>query len=319
MNTLKIPIHVFTELKANYNDQEWWHDRAMHYLVRPFHQRVYPGYRDGIQIMDEDWDVLIVLDACRFDLFEEVFDIDRFDSYQTKTSLGSATTEWTARNFAGNEHGDTVYVSANPFTTTVAGNSFHNLIEVWDGAFDEGLKTVPPEAVADAAVVAGEEHPNKRMIVHFMQPHYPFIGSRKFGSMGFDPDAMVNDTIGDDLMTPWVAIKDGIANRDEVWKAYRQNLEIVMNSVYRVTDTVSGRTIITSDHGNMIGERGWPIPIPVYGHPVGLRYPQLVEVPWAVLEDRERRQVTNDGIQPVAVGDRGVINDRLRDLGYLQE
>ena len=75
--------------------------------------------------MEEDWDTFIVLDACRADFFEEVADFSWFDSYTSRVSLGSHSSEWTRKNFAEREFPDTVYVSANPHTSLIVGGNFH--------------------------------------------------------------------------------------------------------------------------------------------------------------------------------------------------
>lgn len=73
--------------------------------------------------MEQDWDTLIVLDACRHDLFETVVDIDQFDEYRHVVSLGGATPKWTRRNFAEETFSDTVYVASDPYTSKIAPNS----------------------------------------------------------------------------------------------------------------------------------------------------------------------------------------------------
>jgi len=47
---------------------------------------------------------------------------------------------------------------------------------VWGNEWDEEYKTILPGDIAAAAHDAYETCPNKRLIVHFMQPHVPFIG-----------------------------------------------------------------------------------------------------------------------------------------------
>jgi hypothetical protein len=79
---------------------------------------------------------------------------------------------------------------------------------------------------------------------------------------------------------------------------------------------VDGRTVITSDHGNLVGERAWPVPVRLYGHPEGIRHPALVKVPWAVIEGDGRRAVVDEGVHAVTGEADEVVEQRLRDLGY---
>ena len=47
-----------------------------------------------VNMMEEDWDFLIVLDACRFDYFSEFYG-DFFDGkLEKKISAGCSTVEW---------------------------------------------------------------------------------------------------------------------------------------------------------------------------------------------------------------------------------
>jgi hypothetical protein len=307
------------EIAANYDDRRWWKQRITHRLIGGAHS-IYPGYGDAVHVMEADWDNLLVLDACRYDLFEEAVDLDRFDEYRRVQSLGSATPEWTRKNFAGRSFGDTVYVSGNPQTTKHAPDSFHELVAVWREAFDEEYRTVMPGDVADGVREASAAFPDKRLIGHFMQPHRPFVGSDDlyFGGM-YDPDSIVDDD--SDVIDgrtgprdPWMALEEGETTLDRLWTAYRENLDLVMEEVWSLVNDLDGRTVITSDHGNLIGERGWPVPLKLYGHPTNVRLDGLVTVPWAVI-DGERRTVTDEGTT-IDQADMDTVENRLSDLGY---
>ncbi|MGN8214487.1 hypothetical protein [Halococcus salifodinae] len=314
MNARRLVRYAVDELATHYDDGQWWKDRLVQRIVRPFQTRVHPG-DGGIGVMDEEWDTLVVLDACRADLFETVADADAFDDYRRVTSRGSMTAEWVRRNFADESFGDTVYVSANPHVSLAAGDSFHELVEVWRTAFDEDEQTVLPEAVVDATLAAHERHPDKRLICHFMQPHYPFVGyERRF--TGWHPDRIAGpERRSPDAEDPWQAIERGTADRDEVWAAYAENLELVLEHTADLAAELDGRTVLTTDHGNAIGERAWPLPLRLYGHPEGLRLPALVRVPWATI-DGERRTVVDEGTHSVSAAEGDDVERRLRALGY---
>jgi hypothetical protein len=228
---------------------------------------------------------MVVLDACRADYFERSVDLDRFDEYQSRVSLGSHSSEWTRRNFQGGAFGDTVYVSANPHTALEAGDAFHHVVELWETDFDDDAGVVRPEVVRDAAIDAHEEFPDKRLIVHFMQPHGPFIGSENAGEY---------------------------ADETEYWQAYTDNLEYVLPYADDVIDAVPGKTVVTADHGQAHAT-GFADALGLGGHKPRLRLPGLVEVPWAVL-DGERREI-RAGETSQAQGEQ--VQDRLEDLGYL--
>jgi hypothetical protein len=90
--------------------------------------------------------------------------------------------------------------------------------------------------------------------------------------------------------------------------------------LYHVTDfleELSGKTVITSDHGNYVGEKASPIPIREYGHPRGLYDEPVVKVLWLVQQSGTRREITaGDSEDRLDNQDQDVVADRLRELGY---
>lgn len=329
MRLTRLPGYVFQELREHYDEPFWWRNRLLHRIVGPFHLNVYPTRRGSVDVTAADWDTLVVLDACRTDLFEERAQLDRYDEYRTVTSRGSATQEWTLQNWAGGAYGDTVYVTANPFVSREVGDSFHELYEPWLTHFDEASRTVRPEATTEVAIAGHEAHPDKRLVVHYMQPHHPFLSAPDLQFRGWDiPDfddwtehkdetGLAREQRDGHPHTPWEALYLGTVSREDVWRAYAENLDLALDAVEDLLAAVDGRTVVTSDHGNMLGERTWPVPMRVYGHPTGVRNPELVDVPWAVVESGSRPRVTSDRVRSTSESESGVVADRLQDLGYV--
>jgi hypothetical protein len=80
-----------------------------------------------------------------------------------------------------------------------------------------------------------------------------------------------------------------------------------------------GKTIITADHAELLGERDVPIPIARCGHGEHTYLDKLVEVPWLVRQNGNRKSLQSENkIQDNRhkVSEQKV-NDRLADLGYL--
>lgn len=300
--------YVLGEILQHYDDWYWWRHRYEHRVAAVFQQRMWND--DGIRVVDADWDTLMILDACRADLFEEVTDTARFTEYRRVRSLGSSTPEWTKRNFAGGEFGDIIYVTGNPQISKYAGDAFHDVIEVWDGAFDGERKTVLPERVAEATRDALDRYPNKRIVAHFMQPHTPFLRRDEI----FPDGHGVTDAVLDESPEEFKTMLDAVG-RDVVWDAYADNLRVALNEVEPLLAELSGRTVVTSDHGELFGERGPPLYLRHYGHKTGIRHPALVEVPWAVAEQGARRRVRDDGTANTK-SDTDKIERQLKMLGY---
>jgi len=271
--------------------------------------------------MSEDWDNLILLDACRFDQFERLNTIG--GDLQTRISLGSATPEFLTKNFDGEIHHDTVYVTANPmYQTKNLKSVFHEVIDVWESGWDDQLKTVQPERMVKATLEAYEEFPSKRIISHFMQPHYPFIGdsAREIGDhAGYELAyrRVQGEDATRDHSTVWTLLDEDKVDVEAVWKAYDENLKIALSHVERLVSTSDKKTVVTSDHGNLVNERITPFGKRVSGHPIGTYTDELRKVPWLVVDSETRKQIHAEEPQEHTNGDSDVVTDRLADLGYV--
>lgn len=280
-----------------------------------FHTRLGSRHNpEGLEVFDADWDTLVILDGCRYDLFEARSELP--GTLTKQYSQGSGTVEFLKANANGRDLRDTVYVTSNPmlyrFSEKIGAN-FHDVINVWqeDGWADE-YRTVLPETMNDYARQAAEKYPNKRLVVHYIQPHYPFIGP--FGREHFDFEEL---DIWPKILTDELDISD-----EDIWRAYAENFDIVAEHIEDLLTEISGKTVVTSDHGQMIGERAFPIPMREYGHPLGLYTDELVAVPWLEYTNGERRTVTAEApaqaTQDQDAVDDDVVAQRLRNLGYAE-
>ena len=316
-----------TNLKRHWNDRSWWRDIGFPYAVRTAVVQPYFRYlaRDeGVAVVDEDWDNLLVLDACRYDMFHDHNIIE--GELETRISRGSNTEEFLRRNFGEGRFDDIVYVTANPQVDVRLDAPFHDVVSVWRDAWDDDLNTVLPEAMVDATLRAQEQYPDKRLVSHFVQPHYPFVGEA--GRALFENQAGIElsrrmatgDTAASDHLNVWDLLQRGKVAERDVWEAYCENLQVVLPHVQRLVDGLSGRTVVTSDHGNLVGEYPHPCPVPLkmYGHPPGVYAESLVRVPWLVVEGETRRTVVAESnpVRPDQSSD-DEATERLRDLGYL--
>ncbi|MDB2239110.1 hypothetical protein [Halorubrum ezzemoulense] len=275
-------------------------------LVRPF---VFDTFPDESHV-DTDWDNLIILDGCRYDTFQEYNPFS--ESVKEGVSNASHTTDFLTKNLLGDQS-DTVYVTASPQVTKCE-SRFHTVVHVWQKTWDEELRTVPPQSVTEAAIQALEEYPNKRLVVHYMQPHYPFIGPT-----GRELETHATFTGGlrkREHPSIWEMLSSGEVSREEVKKAYEENLEIVLDKVVTLTGQIDGKTVITSDHGNLFGERVSPLPVRIYGHPSNLPAKGLTSVPYVELEHDKRRSLSK-GNREEQEEEHKEVKSRLEDLGYV--
>ncbi|MGB9931513.1 hypothetical protein [Haloarcula amylolytica] len=291
-------------------------------LNRIYHQGL--GFRsrpanpdDGIDIVREDWDTLILLDACRFNAFDELLS-DLPGELTRVESKASATGQFLRANFSDRELHDTVYVTANPQLYRVQDGTdgaapinvdFHDQIEVWQDNWHEEHGTVMPEEVTEAALRAAEQYPHKRLIVHYLQPHTPYVGETGIGKLPTEYTSL------------WGAFRKGEVDVElETAKvAYRENVELLRPHVARLLSELNGKTVVTADHGELLGERDSPIPIRRFGHPAHTDHPKLINVPWLVHERGSRRRIVSErpsGETDNRSVDSDVVANRLRDLGY---
>lgn len=267
------------------------------------------GYRSGRSAYEHEWDVLVILDACRVDLLREVADSYEFvESVGTHPSPASMSRTWMERTFAlkyAEQVHSTVYVTGNPYSADVLdADEFESIDEVWRYAWADDEGTVLPRPITDRAIETWRTREPNRLVVHYMQPHYPFVPTSL--GRGIDLDAFDEE----DTTSVWKRLQSGKIDNDEMWAAYRENLEYVLEDVELLLNSIDAETVVISaDHGNAFGEAG------IYGHPHDVPLNCLRTVPWV-----ETTAVDTGKYEPeVERADTSAddeVADRLEALGY---
>ena len=291
-------------------------------MNRAYHRR--GGIRsenlDGIHVFEEDWDTLVILDACRHDMFEEINTIS--GKYSTKVSRASSTVEWLQANVDGRDLSDTVYVTANPQLERNREKldvCFHDVLNVWlDNGWDNDTGTVLADTMTEAAIRSFEKYPHKRLVIHYMQPHYPFVPAEtEFDKKHLSSIESGGDNASSENVWSQKFIGELDRSRADLWDIYTDNLKYVLEHVESLLENIPGKSVITSDHGNYVGERASPIPIREYGHPRGIYDDVVVKVPWLVCENGDRRNILKDTTREATSSiDSEIVSNRLEDLGY---
>jgi hypothetical protein len=220
---------------------------------------------------------------------------------------------------------DTVYVSSNPHICGrrcvwgfCAGEKFHHVIDVWDKNWNDELGTVLPMDVSIEALKAFYRYPGKRLIIHYLQPHAPYLTCRTVGfrkpsleerdlfhlhhplkntmryrtwlrlrtvinyitinlfDVGKGPAWKLGELMGLPPESPLDACRR-IYGVEGLRRCYVENLRGVLEaSTPLIKDLLSSGAdvVITSDHGEFLGER-WS-----YGHWPRSKRPILRLVPW---------------------------------------
>ena len=286
---------------------------------------VFSRHAPGTNIYDREWDLLIILDACRIDALREVAsEYDFLGPISSHMSQGSSSPEFMAANFTReyiNEVQETAYISGNAHSEfvfenrrfpekqkeayfsatdwkTVHGSDFGLLDHVW--RYTERMDAGPcdPANLIDRAVRVGREDDFDRTIVHFHQPHAPYVShpSRK----GREPTEVEKD--------PFKAAREG--RKEEVWEAYLNEIRYILDQLPTLLENFDAeRAVISADHGELFGKY-------LYSHPSGLLHPKLRWVPWAYVstEDTMTYEPTversNEVVHPAS--------QRLKELGYIE-
>lgn len=260
----------------------------------------------GTNVYEREWDLLIVLDACRVDLLRSVADeYDFLGDIERVESVGSMSKEWMAKTFTdeyADEVAETAYVTSNVFSDRMLdADRFGTLEEVWRDGWDQEADTVLPRTMTDRTIRTAREDDPDRLIVHYVQPHHPFVGL----DAGFDADPFgpaLSDTVVD-------ALRKGKVGRETFWEAYQDNLRLALDDVELLLSNVDAdRVAITADHGDALGEWG------IYDHPVGCLHPAVRTVPWTTTTATDRETHAPEIDRETDASD---VEDRLQALGYV--
>jgi len=304
--------------------------------------------------------VLIVLDACRYDYFEEIHgnyfngDLHRAWSPENRTPYWVPTV-W-------NEKYDITYISASPWlddhsyedreTEFRPSEHFNKIINVWKTDWNSDFGTVPPEAVTESSLTHLSESRPARTIIHYLQPHRPYIGDEKLLPWKVKTkDLKLNEGVdfqlsktdkNDNYVTGERLYQNGITkleldeagipvesyglhkraenddiNHKRLDQAYRDNLVRVLISVNKLVSYINCPVVITADHGDHLG--GHLDELPQYSHP-NVTHPVLREVPWFEIDDNSRgtNQISDYNKEASTSDSSGhsKVNERLAALGY---
>lgn len=271
-------------------------------LVRKFAKIFLFRKNNGFFILDEDWDNLIILDACRYDIFRKLYLKRKIKGKLfKKISRGSHTIEYLLENFKNKKYDDIVYLTSTPYVNIYCKNNFHKIISVWKYGWDPQFLTVTPESMFDYAIEALIKYPNKRLIIHFMQPHFPYIGYsikdlRRNIREEMKKKVKKNDGIyflekkfKKSLFSLYTRRIFALLTDEFQIKAYIKNLKLVLPVVEKLIEILPGKTAVSTDHGESFGEKMHNLfPIKFYGHDINIRIPSLVEIPWLLVKPEEK-------------------------------
>jgi predicted RNA-binding protein with PIN domain len=106
------------------------------------------------------------------------------------------------------------------------------------------------------------------------------------------------------------AFRRGYITEDEFRDVYTENLETVLEYVKKLINNLEGKTVVTSDHGEYLGEYNKA------GHYEYEYTEELRKVPWLVVNDDQRPKIIEEEPSEKNTIDQSAIERRLEHLGY---
>jgi len=253
--------------------------------------------------MDREWDILILLDGCRYDYFKEYNTIK--GNLKKVVSPSTGTKDWFER-IINSKCDDIIYLTPIvKFDTWYPNHGLFKEVKLWGDKKSFKYSALNP---LDISRIAGEyikKYPNKRIIVHFLVPHPPFLTMApehkekiKKESLKTDENIKKSKLKRKFLFIIWmlkqrfptiifwhlerllglhggmlVLYKTG--GFKLIRELYRNNLILALSAINKIY--TRGKMIITADHGQRLGEYG------MFGHG-GWRSKSVIEVPWFEVE-----------------------------------
>ena len=226
--------------------------------------------KNQLQLLaDTDWQALIILDACRWDYFDSV--------------VGQGMAVWSPANDTKNwlcaiepilAKKKPTYYTANPLPGKIIDQRRGNAVPLWKPLWaritKRNIPTVHPWAVTgwmlNEALRGSIRYP---IVVHYIQPHFPAIGSPPL-EMGMWMSKWNEFSAASrlELRRPEVLMQgmDKDEFRRMVRKAYKGNVELVTEAAIHLAEGLPVPSVITSDHGELLGELVDVKQVPRYGH-----------------------------------------------------
>lgn len=253
------------------------------------------------RIVTEEWDVLLILDACRFDILRHIANWP----ISSVTSPGSCTSEWLKAAHAAGVFREPKIITANPQYEKV-GVEFpdERIHHSWDTDWDPELRTTPPEPVLDR-VTAALDNETTPVIAHLEQPHWPYIVKLGDSWVPAYPDLGPWTVDGREIYSVQVAFERGVLDISLAKQAYEASVRSIWELLreYVASWVADGSSIVvTADHGETFGRLS---DLGFYEHPCGCHVDPLTSVPWVEFRLPEGSDTDEDTVKA-----------RLRALGY---
>lgn len=281
--------------------------------------------------IDNEEFVLVILDACRYDFFNEIYEDYLTGDLDRVWASGRWTAEYCERTWT--EEYDLTYINSIPVFSDFyfelrnmdfrPSDHIEKIVHMWEHEWDSSLGTTPPEAITDEALRHANGNGPTRIVAHYAQPHVPYIGEERIEA--WDSEVAANtdtdelrDLFEEGSERPTQVVLEKIRNGEvsdrQLKRAYRSNLDYVMSEVIRLVERINCPVVVTADHGEHLGENGY------YLHEEDSAI--VRQVPWLIVGENKVGVVTNkkDPSETHRAtsysGSKNDVEEQLRHLGY---
>jgi len=258
------------------------------------------------KIQETDFDNLIVLDACRYDVFKKFYNLfPNIEGELHKIHSPGNNTLQTLYNVFDDEY-DWDVVSAHPALnsygippqmpglendTYTASEHFREIENLWEKSEDGEMNAVKSEEVTKHIINSSKDYSKNTALIWLMQPHAPHTGSIKLQAgphVCKSPLPFGYETPEDSSKLPI-----GREISSLVHQSYKFNLFDALFEVSYLIHYLDGTTAVTSDHGEILfddGEKDF------YGHPTALKSEKLTTVPFIHVEEENTLDIKHCNI-----------------------
>lgn len=270
----------------------------------------------GTNVFDRDWDLLVILDACRPDTLTPFADsVSCIDGVDRLRSVGSMSAEWMLKTFTRarrEEIAETAFVSGNIWSHRIFQERFHehhdheyDMIHdgfpKWDpvsvDAFAHYETVYPfanqnrplhpesehvPHVLTDRAITVGRQEEFQRMVVHYTLPHLNHVAKALDWTPGVTPQSelMSGDLDVRRNLRPeeksFDPVKRGECSAQTVRENFVANVRLALAYVEILLQNVDADSVVIS------ADHGEGLgERGVWGHPYGYPFSPIKSVPWA--------------------------------------
>jgi len=212
----------------------------------------------------KDWDILIILDACRFDSFSKVVKQTNIKGELIPVNSHVVMTQkWYERNW--NTYNDNIIlITSHPYPLE---RGYYKQFHKFYNLFNDKEKWKSTE-ICFKKLVEIQNNYNKKFIVHIMPPHLPYLGKEGIKFMKELGIGLTGRPTMYRHVNEW-AKKHGFK---QLKKYYEENILYALKIIEKYLPNIKGRVVISGDHGELIGE------LDVYYH--HHKHEKIFTVPW---------------------------------------